>query len=64
MYSFLVLGYVPGTNLQIGFQGFLNCLGVLLMVGTAFWLIRNRRFAVKLVPARQPLHATRLHRRG
>ena len=72
MYSILVLGLVPGTNIQINFW-----VWVILMIGLvlAFRKYREQIYArieewwhqfddeVENLP-RKPLHAKRLHLRG
>jgi hypothetical protein len=69
MYNFIVLGIVPGTNLQITFETWLVMLEVALVIiglerllGLRRWL--NGRLAVEAVLARSPLPANQLHRRG
>lgn len=69
MYSFLVLGIVPGTNIQITFQGWttlmlsVSAIALLLKLGLmqlshklAYSEIDNSR-------QRQTIHASQLHNR-
>ena len=66
MYSFFVLGIIPGTNIQITFQGWLDAIQLLIAVFGAVWLFRNRyqiRHQVRDAISRAPLHATQLHQR-
>lgn len=70
MYSFIVLGLIPGTNIQIGFWPMMGLIAVSLGV---FKVYRHR--AAKIIsdwwhqyddiadPAHRPVHASRLHRR-
>ena len=67
MYSLLVLGIIPGTNIQISFSAWM-ILGVIFALAL---LIKNRvEFIDKLeqvIEEASPLrgmHATQLHRRG
>jgi hypothetical protein len=64
MYSFLVLGIIPGTNLQITFQVWLNTIG-LLLIGLAFRILYANRHQIELAlqPVRVPLHAREIHAR-
>ena len=68
MYSFLVLGLIPGTNVQISFQAWLVLLACLPFAAViAFKLLRP--YARQLiqwgqaVAPRQPLPASYLHLR-
>jgi hypothetical protein len=69
MYSFLVLGLIPGTNIAISFQVWLVVM-VVALVG--FMIVRKRieQFIISIVdemfgtPQRQPLHASQLHLRA
>ncbi len=60
MYNFLVLGLVPGTNLQITFNTWLYAAS--LSFAVYFIAFRLRRPAAATV--RAPLHASQLHNRG
>ena len=44
MYSFFVLGLIPGTNFQITFQVWLDSLLLLIEVPCAAWLYRRYRY--------------------
>ena len=66
MYSFLVLGLVPGTDIQISFTAWLILMPILVVV---FLICRPliRYYMIprpQLVQMRVPLHANQLHRRG
>jgi hypothetical protein len=62
MYSFIVLGIVPGTNLQIGFSAWLILSGLALVT----FRLRHQigKLAVTVQAVRQPLHASQLHQRA
>jgi hypothetical protein len=64
MYSLLVLGLVPGTNIQINFQTWLGLLLLTTVMGIAWYLYRLPHLEAMQQPLRQGLHATQLHRRG
>ncbi len=65
MYSFLVLGRVPGTNLQISFQNWLVLAAVLAFAAIVIKLqITFRSEAYATATSRVPLHASRLHQRA
>lgn len=72
MYNFLVLGLIPGTNIQIGFW-----TTIISMVALVFVFRRVKPFLIEAVNKwwhqfdedidgmpRKPLHANRLHLRG
>ena len=61
MYTFLVLGLIPGTNLQITFKTWLDLVG-LIIVALLSYKLHNDHLA-RLPLARRPLHASQLHRR-
>lgn len=72
MYTFLVLGLIPGTNIQIGFWAW-----VIIMVALVVAFRSSKSYIIEMlnkwwhqfdddlegVP-REPLHANRLHLRG
>lgn len=70
VYSFIVLGLIPGTNIQIGFWAWI----VLMVISLAVFKLYKHRL-VSIISAwwhqfddenyfsRAPLHASRLHRR-
>jgi hypothetical protein len=63
MYSFIVLGIVPGTNIQISFQAWLLMLAglvALIMVFIASHRLR-RSMGLQGLRLRQPLDANQLH---
>lgn len=62
MYSFFVLGIIPGTNIQITFQGWLDIIELAVALYGVAWLYRHRR-AIKTAFARTTLHANQLHQR-
>jgi hypothetical protein len=68
MYSFVVLGIIPGTNLQITLKIWLDSLAFLVAVAGMIWLTREHQqrrlepIEVSLRPA--PLPARQLHLRG
>jgi hypothetical protein len=72
MYSFLVLGLIPGTNIQIGFW-----TSIVLMLALAVVFKRYKQYLIQFVlnwwhqfdedvagMPRKPLPANRLHLRG
>lgn len=70
MYSFIVLGLIPGTNIQINFWAW-----IIIMIGLTVTAYKLRFRVVRLVSnwwgqldneaeTRQPLHASQLHLRG
>jgi len=42
MYSFLLLGLIPGTNIQITFQIWLDMVLVMIDIAGIIWLYRRR----------------------
>lgn len=72
MYNFLVLGLIPGTDIQIGFWTW-----IIIMIGLVLAFKLSRPYVTELlykwwhqfdedvenVP-HKPLHASRLHLRG
>ena len=70
MYSFIVLGLIPGTNIQISFELWLQIVAGLttyiLLSIFAVWTYRFFRLTNQLLaPAktRLPLYASQLHQR-
>jgi hypothetical protein len=68
MYSFFVLGIIPGTNIQITLTTWLDSLALLVAIAALVWLNRQHRFR-NFILARQsirpnPVHASQLHQRG
>ncbi|HVV26311.1 MAG TPA: hypothetical protein VHC21_04790 [Candidatus Saccharimonadales bacterium] len=69
MYTFLVLGLIPGTNIQINFYAW-----IIIMIGLGISAYRLRPRVVRYLSnwwhqfdeaePRQPLHANQLHLRG
>jgi uncharacterized protein HemY len=65
MYSFLVLGLVPGTNIQISFQAWLYMAALLLLVVILLKSPLRRLLELGQASApRLPLHANQLHQRN
>lgn len=63
MYNLIVMGEVPGTDVQITFGVWLGVVGGLTAVYLGYKLLTGRRqFATAF--ARRPLHASQLHQRG
>ena len=69
MYSLLVLGLIPGTNIQISFWAW---IGLMIGLVLAFMLSRHRlanfladswKRLYYVDGARHPLHASQLHSR-
>jgi hypothetical protein len=64
MYSFLVLGIIPGTNLTISFQAWLIAMAVILFAVLAFRLRHRGRLDTQVFAwGRTLLHANQLHQR-
>ena len=63
MYTFFVLGIIPGTTIQITFQLWLDLVAGLSVIILLTHLFIERRFEteVTLAPDRIPLHARQLH---
>lgn len=72
MYNFLVLGLIPGTNIEIGFWAW-----IIIMGGLAVAFRRYKPYLIEAVikwwhqfdedlesVPHEPLHANRLHLRG
>lgn len=65
MYSFIVLGIIPGTNIQITFTTWIDAMLLALCIGLTvhlYRLIKAQNF--DSVSARQPLFAQQLHSRS
>ena len=63
MYTFFVLGIIPGTTIQITFQLWLDVvagLGVIILLARLFSELRLET-VVTVAPGRSPLHARQLH---
>ncbi len=65
MYSFFVLGIIPGTNIAISFQVWL-LLTAAVFVGTIIAKPRFMRYINEnfVNPRPEPLHASQLHLRA
>jgi hypothetical protein len=72
MYNFLVLGLIPGTNIEIGFWTW-----IIIMTGLVIAFRRSKPYIIEMVDKwwhqfdedvesvpSEPLHANRLHLRG
>jgi hypothetical protein len=64
MYSVLVLGLIPGTNIEISFQAWLLVTGFLFLFISIAWLEYKQRKNVIWLPAHYPKDANQLHQRG
>lgn len=65
LYSFLVLGYVPGTNIQLSFQAIMGLFVILVGCASIVWIEFQRRHRPRSVSRlRLPLHASQLHLRA
>lgn len=72
MYTFLVLGLIPGTDIQISFWAWIIIMIAVIAVGFRFKSYAVRHIAAwwhqfddeAAVQGRRPLHASRLHLRG
>lgn len=64
MYSVLVLGLIPGTDIQISFQAWLVISGGIFLVLSVLWLEFKRRHSQIWLPAHYPKDANQLHQRG
>lgn len=64
MYNFIVLGIVPGTDLQITFGAWLKLLEVVAIVYGMMRLKTLHQTLFIQTWERVPLHANQLHRRG
>ena len=64
LYNFLVLGYIPGTNIQLSFQAVIGLSAVFMGAASITWIeLRRRGLSWQPSLIRQPLHANRLHLR-
>lgn len=64
MYNFLVLGIIPGTNLQITFGMWLLMCAVLTFKAPALWRKYEDFLRGLATPSSHlPLHASQLHHR-
>ena|SRR5665213_1892287 len=66
MYSFFVLGLIPGTNFQITFQVWLDMVELSILVTGIIWLFRMHRLVpqeTEITHQRLSLPATQLHPR-
>jgi hypothetical protein len=72
MYAFLVLGIIPGTNIQIGFELWLRIVAAFASsVIISYYVLRIYEFfkltnglLPSYVPIRAQLHASQLHQRA
>jgi hypothetical protein len=65
MYSFLVLGMIPGTNLQITWQIVLDMAGFTLIACAlrVLYAYRHRIELIIMPVSHQRFHASQLHQR-
>lgn len=64
MYSLIVLGIIPGTDIQISFELWLKSAGVLIILLSMMLYVRTHRTAIsKMLTTRGTLHASQLHSR-
>ena len=64
MYSFIVLGIVPGTNIQISFLAWVVATMLAIVALSGVWLGLKRRPLDIKISSHLPLHASQLHLRG
>gem|GEM_PF-1144807 len=64
VYNFLVLGYVPGTNIQLSFTAIVAVFTVLTGVSSIVMIELHRRRLLPYAKLRMPLHASSLHLRA
>ncbi len=71
MYEFIVLGMVPGTNIQISFELWLKLVAGVsayaLLCAFAIWTYRFFKFTDQLLSVRgdhSPVSASQLHQRA
>jgi hypothetical protein len=61
MYSFLVLGQIPGTNIQISFEIWLLSLGLLLLGSLAYRRLHQPANELSETITHNRIHASQLH---
>lgn len=61
MYSFLVLGMIPGTNVQISFLAWLTCLAILAVTVATFTISHRRRQQFKSLVSQLDSSLRKLH---
>jgi len=61
MNTILVLGLIPGTNIQISFQAWLGIITVLIGAALIFLIELNLRRRGRQTTVRKPLLANQLH---
>jgi len=64
MYSVLVLGLIPGTNIQVSFAAWLVIAGIVCVMASIVWLEYRKRQGELWLPPHYPKHASQLHQRG
>lgn len=64
MYSFFVLGLVPGTTFQITFQVWLDAVLIVVMIAMLTGIYRHRPVFGYLITRYSPLDASSLHRQN
>ena len=65
MYSFFILGQIPGTSISISFEAWLIIMAAIGYAVYRYWPIITKAIndTEKRLLARKPLHANQLHRR-
>lgn len=63
MYSFVVLGIIPGTDIQISFQAWLAVTVMSFCFGPIIWREFKLHHALSMTSRRQAMHANQLHLR-
>lgn len=63
MQTLLVLGIIPGTNIQINFQTWLLMLTLIVMAACRTYLQNRDNHDILLTAAEVQLHASALHSR-
>lgn len=64
MYSFFVLGLIPGTNIQITFQMWLLITAAIAAVYAYWHYLPHPTLRIEIRSPRRPLHASQLHLRA
>lgn len=63
MYSFIVLGLIPGTNIQIGFWAYLAIAVIATAIYFAIKYRVNHNSFEEMLSAHMPVEASQLHYR-
>lgn len=66
MYSFFILGQIPGTSISISFEGWIIIMAIFSYIAYRYW--SHIRFILNKLDSyaygRKTLHASQLHRRA